>query len=61
MLTMLYPSRIYIARGLWYFQDYCKIFLPNIGENQKNLIIWARASGTVSCGKSGPDYCIAFL
>ena len=29
-------NRIYIARGSRHFGDYCNIFLPNIGENQKN-------------------------
>ena len=35
LLTMLFPGRIYIARGLLYFWNFCNIFLLNIGENQK--------------------------
>ena len=32
---MLFPGRIYIARGPWYFGDNRNIFLPNGGEDQK--------------------------
>ena len=32
---MLLPGRIYIALGPWHFGDFCNIFLPNIGEDQK--------------------------
>ena len=32
---MLLPARIYIALGPWHFADFCNIFLPNIGEDQK--------------------------
>ena len=39
---MLFPGRIYIALGPWHFGDFCNIFLPNIGEDQKNLTISAR-------------------
>ena len=35
LLTMLLPGRIYIALGPWHFGDFCNIFWPNIGENQK--------------------------
>ena len=35
LLTMLLPGRIYIALGPWHFKDFCNIFLPNIGEDQK--------------------------
>ena len=58
---MLFPALIYIARGLWYFGDFCNFFLPNIGEDQKSLIIWARGPGTVPYGKSGPAYFITFI
>ena len=34
-LTMLLPGRIYFALGPWHFGDFCNIFLPNIGEDQK--------------------------
>ena len=33
---MLLPGRIYILRGPWYFGVYRNIFLPNLGEDQKN-------------------------
>ena len=32
---MLLPGWMYIALGLWCFEDFRDIFLPNIGENQK--------------------------
>ena len=32
---MLLPGRIYFALGPWHFGDFCNIFLPNIGEDQK--------------------------
>ena len=35
LLKMLFPSRIYIARGPWYLGDFSNIFLPNISEDQK--------------------------
>ena len=28
-------GRIHIARSPWHFGDYCNIFLPNFGKNQK--------------------------
>ena len=34
---MLFPSRIYIARGRWHFGDFRNILLPNIGEEQKEF------------------------
>ena len=39
---MLLPGRIYIALGPWHFGDFRSIFLPNIGEDQKNFTISAR-------------------
>ena len=42
LLTMLLPGRIYIALGPWHFGDFRNIFLPNIGEDKKNLAISAR-------------------
>ena len=30
--------RIYIARGPWYFGDFCYIFLPNLGEDQEKVL-----------------------
>ena len=32
---MLFPSRIYILQGHWYFGDYRNVFLQNVGEDQK--------------------------
>ena len=32
---MLLPGRIYFALGPWHFGDFCNIFLPSIGEDQK--------------------------
>ena len=58
---MLFPGRIYIALAPWHFGDFRNIFLPYIGEDQKSLTIWARASGIVPYGKSDPGYCITFI
>ena len=35
LLTMLLPGRIYFALGPWHFRDFCNVFLPNDGEDQK--------------------------
>ena len=32
--NMLFPGRIYIARGPWHLGDFCNIFLANISEDQ---------------------------
>ena len=40
---MLFPGRIYIARGPWHLEDFCNIFQPNISEDQKSPTIWALA------------------
>ena len=32
---MLLPGRIYFVLGPWHFGDFCSIFLPNVGEDQK--------------------------
>ena len=61
---MLLPDRIYIAPGPRHFGDFWNIFLPNIGEDQKNLTILARgllAGTTLYYGKSGPDKCITVI
>ena len=42
LLAMLLPIRISIALGPWHFGDFRNIFLPNVGETQKNLKIWAQ-------------------
>ena len=36
--TMLFPGRINIAWGPWYFGDYRNIFLPNVGEDHKKVL-----------------------
>ena len=52
---MLLIGRIYIALGHRLFGDFRKIFLPNIGENQKKASTSERgAVGTLPYGKSGP-------
>ena len=43
---MLFQGRIYIARGPKYSGDFCNIFLPNIGEDQEEVLQserWATA------------------
>ena len=60
---MLLPSRIYIALGPWHFEDFCKIFLPNIGEDQKTTYDFnsGTLAGTASYyDRSGPDQYIRF-
>ena len=32
---MLLQGRIHIALGPWHLWDFCNIFLPNIGKDQK--------------------------
>ena len=58
---MLFPGRIYIARGPWYSADFCNIFLPNISEDQKNPTIWTWSPGTGPYGKYDAGYCITFI
>ena len=54
-------DRICITWGPWYFGDFRNIFLPNIGEDQINVLSSERkALGTVPYGKSSPGYCIMF-
>ena len=55
---MLLPGRIYIALDPWHFGDFCNIFLPNVGEDQKKSYGFSSGpiAGTASYyGKSGPD------
>ena len=55
---MLLPGRIYIALGPWHFGDFCNIFLPNVGEDQKTPYDFSLGplGGTVPYyGESGPD------
>ena len=58
LLTVLLLGRIYIALGPWHFGDFCNIFLPNIGEDQKKSYDFSSGplAGTTSYySKSGPD------
>ena len=49
---MLFPGRIYIARGPWHLGDFCNVFLPNISEDQKkNPSIWVWGPDTVPQAK----------
>ena len=60
---MLLPGRIYVALGPWHYRDFSKIYLGNIGEDQKKSYDFSSGplAGTASYyGKSGPDKCIAF-
>ena len=50
---MLFPGRIYIARGPWHLGDFCNIFLPNISEDQKNSYYLRTGPGTEPYGKYG--------
>ena len=51
-----------IAWGPWSFGDFRNIFLPNIGEDQINVLSSGRkAPGTAPYGKSDPGYCIMFI
>ena len=55
---MLLPGRIYFALGPWHFGDFRKIFLPNIGKDQKKSYDFSAVplAGTAPYhGKSGPD------
>ena len=55
---MLLQGRIYIALGPWHFGDFCNIFLPNIGEDQKESYDFRSGplAGTASYhGKYDPD------
>ena len=52
---MLLLGRIYIALGPWHFEDFCNIFLPNVGEDHKkfqDLNAGALAGTAPYCGKS---------
>ena len=48
---MLFPGRIYIARGLWHLKDFCNIFLLNINQDQKNPTVGGQGPGTEPYGK----------
>ena len=50
---MLLPGRIYFVLGSWHFGDFCNIFLPNIGEDQKKSYDFSSGSldGTQACSQ----------
>ena len=55
---MLLPGRIYIALGPWHWGDFCNVFLPNIGEDQRKSYDFSLGplAGIASYyGKYGPD------
>ena len=44
------------------FGDFCNIILPNVGEDQTNVLpSERRALGAAPYGKSGPSCCITFI
>ena len=57
---MLLPGRIFIAGGPCHFGDFCNIFLPNVGEDQKKVSSSEReAPGNVPFyGKSGLSFAL---
>ena len=55
---MLLPGRNYIARGPWYFGDFCNIFLPNIDEDQKKVFPSERGAVAL-CHMANPALVIA--
>ena len=58
---MLFPGRIYIARGPWHLGDFCNIFRPNVSEDQKSPTIWALGPGSLPYCKYGAGYGITFI
>ena len=46
---MLFPDRIYTARGPWHLRDFFYIFLPNISEDQKKS--YYLSAGPWHCAK----------
>ena len=61
LLTMLFPVQIYIARSVWHFGDFCNIFPPSTGEDQKKSYHLRIGLGTVPYNKSSSGYCITFI
>ena len=57
---MLFPGRIYIARGPWHLGDICNICQIYM-KTKKSPTIWARDRGTKPCGKFGAGYCITLM
>ena len=57
---MLFPGRIYIARGPWYFGDFRSIFLPNIGEDLEKFVPSERGDLAL-CHMVNPALVIALL
>ena len=58
---MVTPTYHVIAWSPGHFEDFCNIFPPNVGKDQKIYPSDRRAPGTVPYGKSGPGYCITFI
>ena len=58
---MLFPGRIFIARGPLHVLDFCYIFLPNICEDQEKSYYLSEGPWTVPHGKYGASYCITFM
>ena len=59
-MLLLEPDLQFV--GPWYFGDFRNIFLPNIGENQINILPSERkAPGTVPYSEYGPGYSILFM
>ena len=44
LLNMLFPGRIYIERGPWHLGNFCNIFLPNISEDRKKVLLSERGT-----------------
>ena len=55
---MLLPGPDLHSLALW---DFRNIFLPNAGEDQKNVLSERGAPGTVPYVKPVPGYCITFV
>ena len=58
LLTMLFPGRIYFLREPWHYGDFCNIFLPNIGEDQ-NEVLPSKRGALALCHMVNPDLVIA--
>ena len=61
LLTMLLPGPDLHCAGPLVLWDLRNIFLPNIGEDQKQILHERGAPGTVPYVKSVPGYCITFI
>ena len=64
LLAMLLLGPNLHVLGPWHFGDFCNIFLPNIGEDQKTShhLSAGPLAGIVPCyDKSDPGYCITLI